>query len=310
MEIWSYERDKLYRAYSDSTWCEEHIITDMEEICDAIRSVKKSLQNGEQLEEKLIVLLGFENVCADFEFAMGQTSQKEMVVTITNEAAEMMQNATIDVSQEDEESKRRRQVFMEMQAKNSQDEEEDLEDLEDLEKQFEMLKRQAEEIMRNKTSEAVSADSQHDADDDVKSNEAKVENSEKGEPKKSDETKESKESEATGLYNAKEDLQFCMKQGSRRGVHFLAYFTSYMDLKQAGVKLEWFKHRLSFKQSSDDSKLLFNTNAAASLPEHICLYSDLLERFSFRPYLHKGVAWDGWGIDDEGNVINPMSSND
>ena len=49
----------------------------------------------------------------------------------------------------------------------------------------------------------------------------------------------------------------------------------------------------------------FFSKIASALPEHICQFDDGLERYSFRPYLHCGVEWDGWAVEADGHVINP-----
>ena len=45
------------------------------------------------------------------------------------------------------------------------------------------------------------------------------------------------------LPNATEDLQYIATRGSRKGIHLLLGVNSYSDLKQTGLKLDWFLYR-------------------------------------------------------------------
>ena len=105
-------------------------------------------------------------------------------------------------------------------------------------------------------------------------------------------------------YNAKSDFEFVVKHGSRLGCHFLLELNNYADLKSCGLKTDFFRYRLAFQMSVDDSRLMFSNKIASTLPEHICQFDDGLERYSFRPYLHAGIGWDGWSVVD-GTVISP-----
>ena len=107
-----------------------------------------------------------------------------------------------------------------------------------------------------------------------------------------------------GAYNAKEDFGFVIKHGSRLGYHFMMLLNNISDFKSTGLKMEYFRIKMSFMSSVDDSKLMFNNRSSSSLPEHVCQFDNSLEQYSFRPYLHEGVDWDGWYIED-GNVKSP-----
>ena len=80
------------------------------------------------------------------------------------------------------------------------------------------------------------------------------------------------------------------------------------DLKMTGVKVDNFRHRLAFQLSAEDSVDLFSKKIAASLPEHVCQYDDAMGSYSFRPYLHPGVGWDGWSVDESGTITNPYEN--
>ena len=87
-------------------------------------------------------------------------------------------------------------------------------------------------------------------------------------------------------------------------MHFLVCVNSQADLKQTGLAVELFKHRMLFKMSADESRMLMGYKSASEMPEHVCLYTDMMERYSFRPYLHEGLSWDGWEVGKDGKAQN------
>ena len=111
----------------------------------------------------------------------------------------------------------------------------------------------------------------------------------------------------SSAYNAQDDLVYVIKQGSRLGYHFMAQLNTFADIKQCGFKPDFFRYKLAFQLSVEDSRGLFNNKVASTLPEHICQFDDSLERYSFRPYLHYGVGWEGWYVDENGVVVSPYS---
>ena len=109
---------------------------------------------------------------------------------------------------------------------------------------------------------------------------------------------------AAGAVGAAADFLYILKQGSRLGYHFLFCLASYHDLRPTGLKEDFFRHRLSFRISADDSRELFGSKVCESLPEHICEYYDTMDRYSLRPYIHPGIGWDGWTTDEKGSAVN------
>ena len=114
----------------------------------------------------------------------------------------------------------------------------------------------------------------------------------------------------SSIYNAQDDLVYVIKQGSRLGYHFMAELNTFADIKQCGFKPDFFRYKLAFQLSVEDSRGLFNNKAASTLPEHICQFDDSLERYSFRPYLHYGVGWEGWYVDENGAVVSPYAESE
>ena len=105
-------------------------------------------------------------------------------------------------------------------------------------------------------------------------------------------------------YNALGDFKYIVRQGSRLGYHFMLCLNNISDLSSTGLQIELFRHKLAFQTSGDDSVQIFSTRIASKIPEHICQYSSGLEQYSFRPFLHEGVTWDGWQIDENGKVVD------
>lgn len=317
VEIWAYDRDKIYRALCGSTWESYPAQTDLGEICNKIFELKNALQESET-EEKLIVLLGFENICADFEFVLKGAKQPAPPAAgggASSAVLDALSSAAVKEDGEDEESAKLREQLLRLQRETAsqedgeEDDDDGFVDMSSLD--FDALVRAQQAVLSVSQPETGAGEKAAETPASVEADAAEAEAAAEVPAEEAAEGEAASEDDGRpGVYNAREDLKFCVQQGSRRGVHFLAYFSSHADLKQTGLKLEWFRHRLSFRQSSDDSKLIFNTNAAALLPGHICLYSDMLERFSFRPYLHRGISWDGWGVDSDGRVLNPLTSNE
>lgn len=289
VKIWSYERNRIYRSARKDVWSKEHIISDLENICKEIRMIKAEIQSGEELASRLIVLLGFENICADFELLDENQGKKAKTNEAATEAVEKMGSVMVDISKESDEEAQKRALFM--QLLNSDNEDDDEEEDDDV----------VEFLDSSKITEMVKNSNIKIGNIPVLAEKQEDENVvEKQQEESKEDTVEAK------LYNAKEDLKYIVQHGSRKGIHFLLYLNTYSDLKQTGLKDDFFKHRLSFRIPSEDSKTIFGNSAAANLPDHICMYSDRLDRFSFRPYLHQGVSWDGWGLDENGAIINPM----
>lgn len=100
-----------------------------------------------------------------------------------------------------------------------------------------------------------------------------------------------------------EDLRYIVGHGSNYGYHFLLCTEDYPKLRVSKLKPEWFRHKLSFCISSDDASTIFGCRRAAQLPARIGLYSTDTSEYTFRPYLHKGLTWDNWDVDETGNAI-------
>ena len=132
--------------------------------------------------------------------------------------------------------------------------------------------------------------------------EAEPQEQEEQEPE--EEPEEEVAPEEPKAYNAQQDFGYIVRQGSRFGYHFMLTLNNMADLQNTRLQVNLFRHKLAFQMSGEDSYELFGNKIASRLPEHICQYSNSLEQYSFRPYLHKGVNWDGWDVDENGNAVN------
>ena len=112
----------------------------------------------------------------------------------------------------------------------------------------------------------------------------------------------------TGAYDAGADLTYILKQGSRLGYHFMMQLNSIEDIKTTGLNVDYFRYRLGFTMSADDSRAVFGTKIASLIPERICQYDDKLDSYSFRPYLHNGTEWDGWYVNENGKAVSPFEA--
>lgn len=99
-----------------------------------------------------------------------------------------------------------------------------------------------------------------------------------------------------------------LEHGCKNGYHFLLCIDDYNKLNDMGLKIKSFNHRLAFQTDSNDtSTWIFNSTQAATLAPHVCLYSGLgaaNDRFLITPYLHKGVTWGDWTVDENGQAQN------
>ena len=289
VEIWAYGKNRLYKTYKQ-IFLDNGIklVEGIDDVCDAIKAIKQSIINKES-SNKMIALIGMDRICIDFDYVDGgsataTSSTQSSILDVRKgfeERGAMVEN-------DDEEAKRqyalkwikyRKPYIAQAQAEGkSKQEIKDM--LQKLELQF-----RDEEGYKSSSEETKS------------STEKGKENNQHKEPEK--------ESKQGGAYNAKEDFAYVIKQGSRLGYHFLLDLNSFADLKQCGLKLEFFRYKLSFQVSVEDSRALFTNKIASALPEHICQFDDTLEKYSFRPYLHKGIGWEGWYINENDEVVSP-----
>lgn len=259
VEIWAYERNRIYRSFKNALWSEYDILSKPEEIRNRIIELKEYVQGKDDETERIIILIGLENLVSELEYVQDK-----------NENIPKMESANkqpvIQVEENNEEIARRKafEDFRRRQGGAETLQKEEDKELRDLKAQVAIQMTQI-----NKTNELNSTQSISNGTSFVSKN------------------------------NIMSDLQYVVQQGGRRGIHFMLVLNAYGDLKQVGLNQDLFRHRVALQMPAEDSRTMFSSKVASELPEHVGIYSDMLERFSFRPYLHRGLSLDGCEISDD-----------
>ena len=292
VRVWAYAKNRVYQAYRSDPWgargfSSVQYTEGMEAVCDDIRALKAAIKN-KTVSNELIVLLGMDRICSDFDFVDGDSALDAAAVAAVAEAQaarerEAVRSGAVAVGAfEQAMDAWKKKKFKATGAMKAAARAEGC----------------APEEVQAAYVEALRAfNRDHPAPD--KESFVQPMSAERAEEKGAADM-------ATGAYNAMSDFQYIVKQGSRLGYHFMLCLDSLADIKSTGLKADLFRHRLAFQLSADDSRELFGSRVAHVLPEHICQYSDTLEGYSFRPYIHRGITWDGWEIDAEGRPCNPF----
>ena len=285
VEVWAYSKNRLYRAYKQVfVDAGVRIVEDMDAVCGAISTLKSSITDKEAAN-KLILLIGIERICMDFDYVT--SPQKDITVSPTH-GEQFSSDIGIVKTREDQIKKTIADTFskewMPIEAKLNQEGKGDAD-----------IRTERREFMR--TFKARYAALYQELQTQTQLQLPSVQN----------ELPASRPdiNKHETAYNAKSDFEFVVKQGSRLGDHFLLELSNYSDLKTCALKLEYFRYRLAFQMSVEDSRSLYGNKSASILPEHICQFDDGLEHYSFRPYLHFGIGWDGWSVDDTESVVSP-----
>ena len=294
IRIWAYNKNRLYRTYRDSHLAHYCIFEGMSEICASISDIREKIAKKE-VGNELIVLLGMEQICNDFE----------LIDFSSNTMSAAVKSASFSPAEYEASSEEDLEQFNEV--KNLSDrfrEEYDLDQLEDKwldeGKSFEEIEAAEEHLYQEFLLGAGAfVPEQQDIDEDNADMDTPHSTSLK-------DATQSMQEEADMSYNALEDFKYIVKQGSRFGYHFLLCLNDLSDLKATHLQQDLFRHKIVFQISADDSIALFASKIASRLPEHICQYSNALEQYSLRPFIHEGVSWDGWDIGPNGEAVNSM----
>ena len=252
----------------------------MDSICNAISDLKSKISNKE-IGNDLIVLLGIEQICNDFDLVdYGSTSS-----SITNRTR--YKASQFEATSEEELGKVSEVLDLREKFESMYDLDQMEDEWLDEGKSIEEIAEETEKLYQEFLSKQgidLPADVVETSNDTEEQNEEEV--------------------QVGGAYNALEDFKYIVKQGSRFGYHFMLCLNNLSDIKATQLQQEIFRHKFVFQVSGDDSITLFASKIASKLPEHICQYSDTLEQYSLRPFIHEGVNWDGWDIDANGDAIN------
>lgn len=113
-------------------------------------------------------------------------------------------------------------------------------------------------------------------------------------------------------YDAREDLKYIFTHGPNLGYHFVVVFNSVGEMKQSKINTTLFRHKIMFRAPRQEAMEVVGSSGAgiiSELDDHSFRYTDGIESVSFRPYLHKGLSWDGWKIGD-GGVVDSFEDED
>lgn len=111
------------------------------------------------------------------------------------------------------------------------------------------------------------------------------------------------ETETFSIYDARNDLEWILKNGSFFGLHFLFYFEQGCDFVNLKMRSQVFKHKILFSMSKDDAAEI-GCKKAAGIDSGMFVYSNGKDVYTMRPHIFKGVPLNGWNVDDNGVVVH------
>ena len=287
VHVWAYHKNRLYRAYKDSWFNKFEVAEGIEEICTAISEIKEKIMQKEQGND-LFVMIGMEQICGDFELLDSNESFK------TKKSGPSMFDINTKKFEVNTEEEKKAIEFVKMTEAELDERIDEIWEKGEAEgKDFAEIQAEIEEFTRNYLLGKRPEES--------KTEEITMPSEE---PLKEEEIIEEEPEEISKSYDATNDFRYIVRQGSRFGYHFFLCLNNLSDLKSTKLQEDLFKHRMAFQVSGDDSIQLFSSKVASKIPEHICQYSNMLEQYSFRPFLHKEISWDGWQLDEDGHPID------
>lgn len=281
VQVWAYSKNRLFKSYRESHFETYDVYEGMENICGAIAELKNKIMTKENGNE-LIVLLGMEQICNDFE-----------LVDYGGSTSSVSVKSSVDVSKYEATSDDELKIVSDIL--NMREKFESMYDLDEMEDKW---------LEEGKSIEEIVDETEKLYKEFLAKEGIELPIDELATSDKTDDIPEADNETQIGIYNALEDFKYIVKQGSRFGYHFMLCLNNLSDIKPTQLQQELFRHKFVFQVSGDDSISLFASKIASKLPEHICQYSDTLESYSLRPFIHQGVTWDGWDIDSSGNAIN------
>lgn len=281
--IWAHHRNRIYRSYRKSHFAGCRVSEGMEEICDSVRELHAAVVAQKPMNA-IIIMLGMDQICNDFELVEEGGSAK--AAQDMNKVTKDLKNVEVKTAEE------QAQVDLIKEFNETYDQDAILEKL----------------IEEGKSDEEIEQYFDHLMDAFLESRRPSAEAAPAGvkAPAQPEET-EAMEEEAevkTGIYNAYDDIAYILRHGSRFGLHSLVCINNIEDARGTPFRETLFRHRVAFQMSRDDSYQLFGSNVAASLPERICEYTDGIDRYSLRPFIHEGIGWDGWHTDKNGEAMD------
>ena len=293
VQIWAYGRNPLLKTYRTLFSRDASLVEGMDAVCDAIRSLKQDIRDR-VVGDRLILLVGMDRICMDFDFleSGGSGQPKEENPPSIADLRESFVASGATVSNETEEARlEKAQAWV----RHKDELREQLKSQGKARGEISALLAEEKERFFQKWEETHPITPfETDTGSAVQISAALTK------------PEQPEEEPISGAYAAQGDFTYVVKQGSKLGYHFLLALNALADLKSCGLKPDYFRYRMAFQLSVEDSRSLFGNKGASTLPEHICQFDDSLERYSFRPYLHPGISWEGWSVDETGKVQNPF----
>ena len=107
----------------------------------------------------------------------------------------------------------------------------------------------------------------------------------------------------SGIYDARDDMEWIIKRASNYGLHFLFCFDQVRDFINLRLDENTFRHKILFPMSKDESISIMGSRKANELGDGTCIYSNGKDAFTLRPHIYRGVPCNGWIVDDRGNIV-------
>lgn len=335
VHIWAYVRNRLYHEYREAQFGGLDVCEGAEKVSVEIGRLKEKIADGETGKD-LYIMLGMEQLCGDFEVMTGGRSSGASLAFAPKKVEIKVESKLAATSKEEiAEVARMHEAYQDLDAYLSEKEDELIEKGLSFEEMEEELKKLEAEFYAKQSAAGQSAGKMEKRQEESGGSKGAESSEGTEETRAAAETYRNRpgevhaetgdggnRSEVSGNenvqepveeggenvrrpYNASADLKEIIAKGARYGYHFMLCLNSIADIRATKTDARLYNHKLAFQVSGDDSVEIFGNKIAAGLPEHICQYSNGMDQFSFRPYLHRGIVWDGWDVDEDGNVMDP-----
>lgn len=101
------------------------------------------------------------------------------------------------------------------------------------------------------------------------------------------------------------NMEWILRRASGMGIHFLVCFERPDDFRNSKLNGKFFRHRLVFSMNRTDSQELLGNGTASQLPEEAFAYSDGRKTYTMNPHIHRGIACNGWVLDETTGIAVP-----
>ena len=276
-QIWGHSKNQIYRKYKDSHFSKLSIFEGKQNVAKAIEKIYEDIKKRKK-SNQLIVLLGMELLYKELNDDLDEfnsSSSSFDIKPLLAKTSEEIDDAVRCNNDEKELAEMMDDFYEKGEAEGRSEEE--------LDAEFELVMQKYYDKKQGKNTSTVK----------FTTNENNI-------------TSEYKEA-----IDYTDRFKFLLETGSRFGYHFMLVIDDFNNLRDMNLGKGLFNHRIAFKtKSSDISQTIFDSNRATKISRHMCFYSSSgssSQSFLFSPFLHKGVTWDNWTIDEKGNAVNPSA---